>query len=113
MIRNLLARHRCEPTESTVGIPFSADKMSDYVQELKAALIEPRLQRFELRETYEQVVRHAPEYADYWVIAERDMFMEWYDPATGDFGLAHRVEGSVNPVSIGVRGDLVGVFAAM
>ena len=37
---------------------------------------------------------------------------EWYDRSTGEFGLGVRVEGFAIPVSIGVRGDLVGVFCA-
>ena len=54
-----------------------------------------------------------PSYADYWVVAKSCGYLEWFDPAAGDFGLAHWVSGRPLPVSIGVRGDLVGVFCAM
>jgi hypothetical protein len=39
--------------------------------------------------------------------------VEWFDPATGDFGrgAAHRTKPIF--VSIGARGDLVGVFRTM
>jgi hypothetical protein len=48
------------------------------------------------------------------VVAKGDAgYLEWYDPATGEFGLACHMEESAVPVSIGVRGDLVGVFCAM
>ncbi|HMC64522.1 MAG TPA: hypothetical protein VKI65_06260, partial [Gemmataceae bacterium] len=70
-------------------------------------------QRFELRETYEQVRQQDPTFAEFWVVAERSTCLEWYDPATGEFGLGRRIEGSATPISIGVRGDLVGAFCAM
>jgi hypothetical protein len=76
-------------------------------------LVEPYLQRFELRETYDQARQHGPVFAEFWVVAQSGDYLEWYDPATGEFGLGHRLEDSATPVSIGVRGDLVGVFCAM
>jgi hypothetical protein len=106
-------RHEAPPPGTTVGVPWSAEKVHDHVETLKPALVEPYLQRFELRETYEQSAQPEPSYAEYWVVAESGCYLEWYDPATGEFGLGQRREGSSTPVSIGVRGDLVGVFCAM
>jgi hypothetical protein len=115
LIREMLAGYRYEPPPpgSTIGVPWSADKASGYVEKLKEALVRPYLQRFELRETYEQVGQREPSYAEFWVVAEAGSYLEWYDPSTGEFGLGQRVEGGSTPVSIGVRGDLVGVFCAM
>jgi hypothetical protein len=115
LIRETLARyhHEVPGSGSTVGVPWSAEKMRLYVEKLKEALVEPYLQRFQIRETYEQTVGREPIYAEYWVVAESGSYLEWYDPTTGEFGLGQRVEKSPTPVSIGVRGDLVGTFCAM
>ena len=86
---------------------------ADNVERLRGALVDPYVQRFELRETYEQVGESQPTYADFWVIAKGNGgYVEWYDPASGEFGLGIQ-QGSEIPVSIGMRGDLVGVFCAM
>ena len=120
LIQKTLAEYHYElpPKGSTIGVPFSAEKMHGYVEKLRAALIEPHLQRFELQETYEQAKNQEPCYADYWVVAKCGDFLEWYDPEAHEFGLGkvglgQRTEVLPIPVSIGVRGDLVGVFAAM
>jgi hypothetical protein len=114
-VHETLAEYRYEPPPpgSTIGTPWSAEKVSDHVNELKASLVEPYLQRFELRETYDQVAQKEPRLAEYWVVAKSENYLEWYDPSSGEFGLGEHQEGSSVPVSIGVRGDLVGVFCAM
>ena len=98
---------------TTMGVPWSEEKDKAYVEKLKTALVEPYLQRFELREPYEQIKNPQPTYGEFWVVVEGETYCEWYDPATGDFGLGMRVSGSEIPISIGVRGDLVGVYCAM
>ncbi len=116
LVRETLAGFHYEPPPpgTTIGVPWSAEKVYGYVEKLKSALVDPYLQRFELREAYEQAGQSEPSYAELWVVAEGDGgYLEWYDPATGDFGLGIRQEGSPTPISIGVRGDLVGVFCAM
>ena len=116
LVRDNIAGYRYEPTRegTTVGVPWSSAKTYDYVEKLKAALVDPYLQRFELRETYKQAGSCNTTYADFWVVAEGDGgYLEWYDPATGEFGLGIRREGSDAPVSIGLRGDLMDVFCAM
>lgn len=115
LIRDTLASYHYEPPPpgSTIGVPWTPDKVYGYVEKLSGALVEPYVQRFELRETYEQVGLSQPTYADFWVIAKGDGgYLEWYDPTTGEFGLGIQ-QGSEIPVSIGVRGDLVGVYCAM
>jgi hypothetical protein len=115
LVRDTLAGYCYEPPPagSTVGVPCLAEKVYGYVEKLKEALVEPYLQRFELRETYEQVVQPEPRYAEFWVVAVVGSYLQWYNPATGEFGLGQRFQDSPTPVSIGVRGDLVGVFCAM
>jgi len=116
LVRDTLASYHYElpPPGSTIGLPWSAEKAYGYVEKLKAALVEPYLQRFELRETYDQARHSESSYAEFWVVAEGDAgYLEWYDPTTGEFGLGLCGEGFATPVSIGVRGDLVGVFCAM
>jgi hypothetical protein len=115
LVRDMLAGYRSEPSAAgnTIGVPWPAENVSTYLEALHAALVEPYLQRFELRETSEQIGQAQPSYAEYWVRAEGGGYLEWYDPATGEFGLGLRGEGAATPVSIGVRGDLVGVFCGM
>jgi hypothetical protein len=115
LIRDTLATYQYEPPppDSTIGVPWTAERVYGYVEKLRDALVEPYLQRFDLRETYAQVGQSEPTYADFWVVAQGDGgYLEWYDPATGEFGLGIQ-NGTEVPVSIGVRGDLVGVFCAM
>ena len=114
LVRDVLANYHYEPPPpgSTIGVRWSAEKVSAYVEKLKKALVKPYLRCFELRETHEQIRQSEPSYAEFWVVAESVGYLEWFDPVTGDFGLGHFVQGTTDPVSIGVRGDLVGVFCA-
>lgn len=114
-IRDILANYQyvSPPSDSTIGVPWSADKVNAYVEKLRSALVEPYIQRFKLRETCEQLNQSQQTFADFWVIAQGEAgYVEWYDPATGEFGLGIQ-QGSELPISIGVRGDLIGVFCAM
>ncbi|MCQ8183745.1 hypothetical protein NP603_21765 [Methylomonas sp. SURF-1] len=115
MVLRLLAEYSYQQPEpgSTVGSPWSAEKVGGYVELLKQSLVSPRLERFALAETYEQIRASSTECADFWVVAERGEYLEWYDPATNEFGLGQLAADAKRLVSIGVRGDLVGVFCAM
>jgi hypothetical protein len=80
LVRDTLAGYRYEPppTGSTLGVPRSAEKVYAYVEKLSAALVEPYLQRFELRESYEEVGQDEPSYAEFWVVAEGNGgYLEW------------------------------------
>jgi len=101
------------PPGSTKGVPWSAERVKSNIERLKVALVVPYLESFELRESYEQVSQKQKSYAEFWVVAKIGSYLEWYDPGTGEFGLGQRLEGSLIPVSIGVRGDLVRVFCAI
>src|SRR5262245_35428811 len=89
LVRDKVAGHRYEPPPPgcTSVIPWYSEKVSSQVEKLREAVVAPYLQRFELRETYEQVGREQASFAEFWVVAESGACLEWYDPATGEFGL--------------------------
>src|SRR4051812_23520800 len=115
LVRDELAAfiHEPPPPGTTIGVPWSAEKVYAHVEKLREALVAPYPQRFLLRETYEQVTQDKEIYAEYWVVAVTGSYLEWFDAATREFGLGQHVAGSSVPISIGCRGDLVGVFCAM
>lgn len=98
---------------STMGIPWSSKKVGIHVELLEKSRVSPRIERFKLAETYEQILAGSVDCANYWVIAECGDYLEWYDPETNEFGLGQMAADGERLVSIGVRGDLVGVFCAM
>jgi len=103
-----------EPTEpgTTVGVPWSEEKIRSYLPKLRAALIKPYRQRFAVRDTWEQIHASVPIFKEYWVVAQTNHYIQFFDPTTNEFGLAQPSDRGA-PVTIGVRGDLVGVFCAM
>ena len=98
---------------TTVGVPWSEEKVRSYLLKLRAALVKPYQHRFVLRDTAAQTRAVSPTFTEYWVIAETEYYVEFFDPSSNEFGLASRApKGGVHD-TIGVRGDLVGVFCAM
>ena len=97
---------------STLGVPWDAARYRAEIELLRAALVVPRQQRFALRETYEQVSAAIAPEATYWIVAATPSDLVWFDEVAGEFGLGEPGGAGELPVSIGVRGDLVGVFAA-
>ena len=88
-----------------------ASRYQPHIAELRRALVPPYLQRFLLSEMYEHITAPEKAEATYWVVAVTNDNLLWFDPSTGDFGLAiPAVDGL--PTSIGVRGDIVGSFSA-
>jgi hypothetical protein len=114
-VQQILSSHTYRPPApgTTVGMPWSETKISQYITLLKQSLVPPRLERFKLSETPEQVTSRTDQFANYWVVAERDSYVEWFDPHTEEFGLGQRGLNGEGFVSVGVRGDLAGVFCAM
>ncbi len=96
-----------------LGTPWSEAKVRSYIPLLQAALVPPYKLKFRLGDTNEQSLADPPQYAEYWVVAISTGYIEFYDPATGEFGLADTFHSDRPPVTIGVRGDLLGVFCAM
>ena len=95
---------------TTLGEPWSEEKVLSYIPELRKALVKPYLQRFRLSETSEQFKTQV--FEDYWIVAVESGYIQWYDPKSQEFGLGtESADGEFT--SIGVRGDLVGVYCAM
>jgi hypothetical protein len=95
---------------STHGIPWTAERYAPMLERLRASLVAPFRQRFELAEYDER--RHLAEKAEYWVVAVTEEIYLWYEEATGDFGVGERTSDGTLPRSIGLRGDIVGSFCA-
>jgi hypothetical protein len=98
---------------TTLGVPWSEEKVLSYIPKLESALVPPYQQKFYLRDTYDQVKATETAEVTYWVVAKTDSYIEFFDPVKKDFGLACASSDGELPSTIGVRGDLVGVFAAM
>ena len=95
---------------TTLGKPWDKEKVLSYIPKLRKALVKPYLKRFRLSETVEQL--HTEVFENYWVVAIDQGYIQWYDPKNNEFGLGTE-DTSGEFVSIGVRGDLVGVYCAM
>src|SRR5690606_5538530 len=102
--------YEASPSGSTVGVPWSEEKVRSYLPRLEAALVDPYLQDFFIRDTWEQVQANPSITAEYWVVAEAEFYIVYFDAQEGLFGLAEYGVGSAAPHTINVRGDLVGVF---
>jgi hypothetical protein len=112
--RDLAAFEGAQPAAGqTVGVPWSASKLQETIAALRASLVTPYREQFHLKGTGAQMRTSKPEIADHWVVAEAEPFLVFYDPVTREYGLALRGRDGTLPQTIGVRGDLVGVFAAM
>ncbi len=95
---------------TTLGNAWCEDKVLSFIPKLKKALVAPYLQRFRLSETGEHF--NTEVFEEYWVVAIDNGYIQWYDPKNQEYGLGtESIDGEF--VSIGVRGDLVGVYCAM
>jgi hypothetical protein len=95
------------PSADLIGAPWSHDRIRELIADLESVLVAPRLQQLR------NVDRPAEPAYDFWawVVAVEGDFVVFYDPAADDFGLAMTPQDRV-PETIGVRGDLIGVFGA-
>ena len=93
-----------------MGEPWSEEKVLGYVVQLRASLVTPYQLEFRLSDTVSQMKADPPENAKYWVVAVSSDYIEFYDPQSGEYGLATQGRVGGPPSTIGVRGDLVGVF---
>ncbi len=95
---------------TTYGKPWTEEKVLSYIPKLKKALVKPYLQRFRLNESKEHFENEV--FADYWVVAIDGGYIQWFDPESNEYGLGTETDKG-ELISIGVRGDLVGVYCAM
>jgi len=115
LVAHELANYRYEaPAQSTtLGAAWPEAKVLAHIRRLRASLAEPYLQKFTLRGTPEEINSVSPLSAEYWVVAVTSGYIEFYDADNREFGLAEAGRDGKQAVTIGVRGDLVGVFCAM
>ena len=113
LVERELATYKYAPSEKTLGTPWPEQKVLSYIDKLRGALVTPYVQRFTLQDTVEQMRKSPPDKADYWVVAETEQYIEFYDPSSNEYGLADFGSGEELAKTIGVRGDLVGTFCAM
>ena len=97
---------------TTHGVPWTAEQYRPEVERLRAALVAPYQQRFMLRETDDPERPRVDGEAVYWVVATTGEMYLWYDEATDQFGVGEPGVEGATPVSIGLRGDIVGSFCA-
>jgi hypothetical protein len=96
----------------THGVPWTAEQYRPEVERLRAALVTPYAQRFMLAETDDPDRRRVSGEAQYWVVAVTGNMYLWYDAATGEFGVGEPGQEGELPISIGLRGDIVGSFCS-
>ncbi len=115
LVASRLDAHRYEvPLQgATLGTPWSAEKVSAHVEKLRSCLVKPYLHQFVLMDTYEQITATEKQLASYWVVAEAESYCQFYDPDGDEFGLAKPPHVGQDSQTVGVRGDLIGVFCAM
>ena len=70
---------------STLGTPWTNEKVMSYIPKLQAALVEPYVQSFLLKDTYEQMNNETDQYAEYWVRSKEYDDYLCYDPKTKEF----------------------------
>ena len=98
--------------EGTLGQPWTLEKVQGHIRQLTDALVEPEVVSFICRDTYEQMRAEPPVVRNYWLIARTDKGdIVFFDESADEFGLA-KGDAFASPETIGVRGDLIGVFCA-
>ena len=100
-------------SDDVTEIVESALRTGQPADDVRAALVRPYLQQFLLADSFQQMSAPAKSIVRYWVVAATSMYLEFFDPASGEFGLAEPVVGDRVPHTVGVRGDLVSTFRAM
>ena len=94
-----------------IGNPMSSDDVKRHVDELRASLVSPYVARIVLRDSADQIIANPPITMECPIVADDGTHLVFYDDSMEDFGLAQRDLGD-NLETIGVRGDVVGVFMA-
>jgi hypothetical protein len=88
----------------------SAERVKAELAALSRDLVPPVPGKFAVRDLGSQLTTPDPELATYWVVArDPDGTVVFYDESLDEFGLAEATpEGELE--TVGVRGDLLGVF---
>lgn len=97
---------------TTIGTPWTPERYRAEIERLRRALVKPYEQRFALEETHDPERARAGGEATYWVVAATGKMYLWYDEASAQFGVGEPGREDALPVSLGLRGDIVGSFCA-
>jgi hypothetical protein len=93
-----------------LGTARSGERIRAELAALSRALIPPVPGKFAVRDSGSQLTTPDPALATYWVVAQDpDGTVVFYDESLDEFGLAEATpDGDLE--TVGVRGDLLGVF---
>jgi len=79
---NELESYVYDDPQSTLGNPWRKEKVGFQLAQLKNSMVEPYLEKMELRDTYNQMSLEDPEYQDLWVVADdNEGYRVFYDPS--------------------------------
>lgn len=82
---------------TTHSVPWTVERYRPEIERLRAALVTPYEQRFELREADDPERKRVEGEAVYWVVAATgDMYL-WYDEGTAEFGVGEPGRGGRAP----------------
>ncbi len=112
LVQREIDEYRYEVPDNSIGNPWSPEKVQRQLANLRDAVVPPRAQKIQLRDTFDQINAANPITVEYWVVADDgNRNLVCFDPDTNEFVLAQRSEDGYI-ATVGVRGDLVGVFMA-
>jgi hypothetical protein len=104
-------RYVYEYPPGVVGYAWSAEKVSQHLAEMRAALIDPYWADVVRRDTPEQMKSLVPPVERCVVVADdRQRYVLMFDPGAKTYLLAEKREGRLE--SFGIVGDAVGCFMA-
>jgi hypothetical protein len=99
--------YRYEVPEGTLGRQLPNEKVEQLLGEMREALVPPEWRVVEQRDAHEDA-QNEPARRCILVADDREGYQLFFDPAQGDFVLAH----GDPPRTMGIRGDAVGCFMA-
>ena len=110
LIKREIEEYEYIEAEGTLGKPWPEARIRQLVPQLMDALVSPELVMFECRCTWDELHTEPPIRREYWFVARVTEDVVFFDEDAYEFGLASWNSGK--PSTIGVRGDLIGVFGA-
>ena len=99
-----------EVPEGSIGIPFSADQVRDYLNSMRLCLLEPRWEEVNVCNTSEESWTGVGVKRMCVTMAEDEGYVLVFDPVDELYHLAWRGEHGLG--TWGIRGDGVGCFIA-
>ena len=94
---------------TTVGIPWSKDKIAAEIDQMKVCLVEPFAAEYKNNDERGQ----DPQRLKCWVVATDDTYGLAFDPMANEYVLVSRSSSFASDwASFGIRGDAVSTFLA-